>query len=851
MKVRDLIADTVFTPGGGRSSERPPRVTVILPTFRRGDSGMLRRALDSLLGQSFTDFELLVVDDASVDSTATVIGEIMARDPRVSVLRHTRNIGLPAISEFEAFTRARGELISFAFDDTVFSRHGLRDLVRESDRAPGALIAGFVRAFSRSADGSISSDVLGRDARESDLLTGNVIPNSAVLAPKSIFEVVGLYDPHVSLARLCDYDLWQRVRRRFPIRFVDRCIGEEHGPATSDSLGATYPLDRWLSDDRMRQERDQLLTPQHFPDMDVFDTRPFASDRSRRAVTELVAIHRSTRPQLPAPPSRAIGSQVPRVLVLARPIDASVQLVFESLREIPDLHVRMVDPHRHLLSELAGADVLVVARQIRDNEAWVRAARALGLGLLYYLDDNLPLMAASGELDRRRTEEFDPEALRGDLASFDGVLTSTESLAAGFRELRLHGAITVVPISAPSWASQTRLSRDRIGSTTLALFVGHHRLASFGELILPALAVAAERAGQHVRVLVPGPLPGREAEHDLVEIVEFDPSSDYFAAVRELARRGTDAIVIPDSESVNAGFKTVHPVLSAALVGAAVVLPATPPYLETRATEGVHLVDDPRVQSGWTTAFAEVLRARSGGMDTVPRALLTTRFDAEAGAASLRSAIAHVRLPPSPERRAVLLTDWLAAELARQGNSPAAHGTTQDRRANLPDVETELHAVARHSRRLHAFRRQPSPLARFDNGPERYGFTGAGGRLELSPPLARVPYLAYRLDLAVGRYAAIEAIVWADGRPGDLFGIELVDPEGHIVLNAVEPLPASTEPVDVSIDARGLHITRAGEHEVRVFVRSGGSAFLLENVARGRFGLSRPRVTPLVRFVPQ
>ncbi len=99
MKVRDLIAESVLTPGPGRPSTRPPRVTVILPTFRRGDSGLLARAIDSLLEQTFTDFEILIVDDASIDSTGDVIADAMRRDPRVSVVRHAHNISLPAVSE--------------------------------------------------------------------------------------------------------------------------------------------------------------------------------------------------------------------------------------------------------------------------------------------------------------------------------------------------------------------------------------------------------------------------------------------------------------------------------------------------------------------------------------------------------------------------------------------------------------------------------------------------------------------------------------------------------------------------------------------------------------------------------
>ena len=99
MKVRDLIRDTVWHPGSGYDAATTPRVSVLLPTFCRGQSGLFSRAVEGVLKQTLTDLELIIVDDASTDGTAGLIREFMARDGRVSCLTHPTNIGLPAISE--------------------------------------------------------------------------------------------------------------------------------------------------------------------------------------------------------------------------------------------------------------------------------------------------------------------------------------------------------------------------------------------------------------------------------------------------------------------------------------------------------------------------------------------------------------------------------------------------------------------------------------------------------------------------------------------------------------------------------------------------------------------------------
>src|SRR5215213_6020349 len=128
MKVREFIENTVWLPGREYETAQP-LVSVLMPTFRRGRDGMFLRAATSVLDQSLRALELIIVDDGSTDGTADQIAAIMDADGRVSCLRHPKNIGLPAISEFEAFERARGEYIAFGFDDFIFEPNALMELV--------------------------------------------------------------------------------------------------------------------------------------------------------------------------------------------------------------------------------------------------------------------------------------------------------------------------------------------------------------------------------------------------------------------------------------------------------------------------------------------------------------------------------------------------------------------------------------------------------------------------------------------------------------------------------------------------------------------------------------------------
>lgn len=852
MKVRDLIAGSRFTPGAGRESERAPRVTVLLPTFRRGDSGLLGRTIESVLNQSYDDFELIIIDDASTDSSARVIAAAMRKDPRVSVIRHEHNIGLPAVSEYEGYLLARGDLISFAFDDTVLYRHGLRRLVRESERHPEALVTGYVKAYFRTPSGDIFSQPLGLGVDEEDLLSRNVIPNNAVLAPKALLEEVGLYDPHISVARLCDYDLWLRARRRFPIRFIATCIGEEHGPSTYDSLGHTYAMDDWATDDRMRQSRDELLRPDRFGDLDVFEVSSFPSARSRRVVGDLAARHLSTRPWMTAPAQPASPAErVPRILVLAAGIGASTQLYFEGLREVPGLHVRIIDPRFRTFTQLAEADIVIVSRHLGHNVEWVSAARACGIPVFYFLDDNLPLMAARKELDKDLTAEFSVDRLRLETKELAGVLTSTERLAASFRSQKLHSSVGVIDLVAPSvvagWPEGPPRSPGG-GAVTVALFVGGHRLREVRRILWPALVRYATESGEPVRLLVPEAalaglkrLPGR----DVVELAGFPTSSDYFVALRTLAEHGTDVLLVPRTRTVNAEFKALHPVLSAAAIGASLIVPAAEPYLELDGILGVTFVGAAGSGSDWDDALRAVLPGRTA----VPASVLRGRFAPPVAATHLVDAIGEKVGATEPDERARLrvISDWLTTQVAltRASFSGAAAPPSE----GMVALASQWQSTLRASRQLHAFRGRSRRLPGF-----RFPLPGdgasvpTGDMVELSPPLTGAAYVSYRMPLDAGEYVRLHLMVWGDGAAGDVVGVEIVDPEGRIALHTVAPLPREDEPVAVALDARRLRIETAGLHEVRVFARTRQLAFVLEHVDRGRFGLRRPRVTPLVRF---
>jgi GT2 family glycosyltransferase len=281
---------------------RPPAVSVFLPTYCRGDSGLLARALRSVLAQEYRDFELLVADDGSTDSTARVLRSFAIEDPRVRVIRHERNCGLPALRIAELMQGATGRFFAFMFDDDVWYPHALGTLSAALDEQPRwDLTYGNVVFPTQGRDGAQTAVTLGAEPRHFDphlLEQQNYIPNVAVLLRREILDRAGSYDPHILVRRLCDWDLWLRIASQGTIGHTDELIGEANGGTTTDSLGHTAAMDPQLTQLYMSLERDGLLRPDRVAAHPPDDLEIFGDLRSpqleRRAAVQFAAFFRQT-----------------------------------------------------------------------------------------------------------------------------------------------------------------------------------------------------------------------------------------------------------------------------------------------------------------------------------------------------------------------------------------------------------------------------------------------------------------------------------------------------------------------------------------------------------------------------
>ncbi|MEU6666136.1 CDP-glycerol glycerophosphotransferase family protein [Streptomyces sp. NPDC046727] len=123
-----------------------PRFSLIVPCFKV--QGFLRECLDSVLRQSFGDFELIAVDDCSPDGCGAILDEYAGRDPRVKVLHLPENVGLGRARN-AGMPLATGDYLLFLDSDDTLTPGALRavaDRLREADD-PDVLVFDYARTY--------------------------------------------------------------------------------------------------------------------------------------------------------------------------------------------------------------------------------------------------------------------------------------------------------------------------------------------------------------------------------------------------------------------------------------------------------------------------------------------------------------------------------------------------------------------------------------------------------------------------------------------------------------------------------------------------------------------------------
>jgi glycosyltransferase involved in cell wall biosynthesis len=213
-----------------------PTVSVIIPTYNR--ASLLKEAIDSVLGQDFDDFELIVIDDGSTDGTP----RLLQCYPNICVVRQERR-GVSAARN-AGIRRASGRFLAFLDSDDLWLPKKLSAQIAFFKTHPEAAICQTEEVWIRRG---VRVNPKRRHRKHSGMIFARsvklcLVSPSAVMLKRGLLDEVGWFDE--SLPACEDYDLWLRIARRFPIHLIRMPLVVKRG-GHADQLSKMAGLDRF------------------------------------------------------------------------------------------------------------------------------------------------------------------------------------------------------------------------------------------------------------------------------------------------------------------------------------------------------------------------------------------------------------------------------------------------------------------------------------------------------------------------------------------------------------------------------------------------------------------------------
>jgi glycosyltransferase involved in cell wall biosynthesis len=242
----------------------PPAVSIVLPVHN--GQRFLREALDGCLAQTYADWELIVVDDASTDDTTAIVADYARRDPRIRVHRNPANLRLPA-SLNAGFALARGRYLTWTSDDNIHRPAALERLVAALEADPSLDLV-YAHATTIDDEGHpVGKEPVGPPGQ---LALRNCV-GACFLYRRAVHNALGGYDETRVLVE--DYDFWLRASAQFRLALLDDdlYLYRRHGASlTATRLAAItaaheaclldhLPRLPWLTLEQRRAAFDHLL----------------------------------------------------------------------------------------------------------------------------------------------------------------------------------------------------------------------------------------------------------------------------------------------------------------------------------------------------------------------------------------------------------------------------------------------------------------------------------------------------------------------------------------------------------------------------------------------------------------
>ncbi len=234
-------------------------VSIVLPVYN--GQKYLAQSIESVLAQTYKNWELLILDDCSTDATSIIAQKYIKRDKRIKYFHNEHNLRLPRNLN-KGFKLAQGDFLTWTSDDNLYKISAIEKMVRTLSYNN----IDFVFASYQIIDeyGKKLEDIIVSEDSKDGIIGGNPV-GACFMYSRRVYEYVGEYDPDLTLVE--DFDYWQRIMSHFKTAVLPEVLYgyRRHSGALTSTMDKTeffVNLEKMLL--KNRDYFDHLTLEQHW-----------------------------------------------------------------------------------------------------------------------------------------------------------------------------------------------------------------------------------------------------------------------------------------------------------------------------------------------------------------------------------------------------------------------------------------------------------------------------------------------------------------------------------------------------------------------------------------------------------
>jgi glycosyltransferase involved in cell wall biosynthesis len=188
-----------------------PKISIIMPTYN--GTKYLRQAIDSIISQTFQDYELIIVDDCSTDNTREVVSSY--QDPRIRYLRNEKNLRLPNTLNV-GFRASRGQYLTWTSDDNYHAPEAIGVMYSYlNDNNADFVYCDMYNVYVADNNAIKERKLEGPERNKIENCVG-----ACFMYSRKVYEAIGDYNADAELVE--DYEYWIRVMQKFQLHHIAR-----------------------------------------------------------------------------------------------------------------------------------------------------------------------------------------------------------------------------------------------------------------------------------------------------------------------------------------------------------------------------------------------------------------------------------------------------------------------------------------------------------------------------------------------------------------------------------------------------------------------------------------------------